>query len=264
MTRAPFSAPTHCATARRAVGRAAANPAGAGKWMPSPRRRGGACAPRPCAFLRGFSFDCDEFGKLLPLAAKAELGGAKSKANAHFEGEGVLRGRMFHVGSLTKRAQISGLLVGNETGAGFASHGGTTSDAGARLHGQPKCLGCGYFCRVVCSHVACVGWWLSVDGFGERHVVLFAQGLSIALVGESTEDFGAVDSTHDNPMGAVVVEDRNLTADGFGFGAVCSHDGDTISCRLESVNRYFKKKTDFFGGWQSGTYGCFYRRGRAA
>jgi hypothetical protein len=53
MTRAPFSAPTRCATRRRAVGQAAANPAGAGKWMRSPRRRGGACAPRPCACLRG-------------------------------------------------------------------------------------------------------------------------------------------------------------------------------------------------------------------
>jgi hypothetical protein len=94
--------------------------------------------------------------------------------------------------------------------------------------------------------------------------VLFAQGLSIALVGESTEDFGAVDSTHDNPMGAVVVEDRHLTADGFGFGAVCFHNADNISCRLEFVNKYFKKKSDFFGGWESGAYGGFYRGGGVA
>jgi hypothetical protein len=105
---------------------------------------------------------------------------------------------------------------------------------------------------------------LGVDGFGERHVVLFAQGLSIALVGEATEDFGALESTHDNPMGAVVVEDRHLTADGFGFGAVCSHNADNISCAFESVNRYFKKKSDFFGRWESGSYGDIYRDGRAA
>jgi len=55
MTRAPSSAPTRCATRRRAVGQAAANPAGVGKWMPSPRRRGGACAPRPYVCRRGFS-----------------------------------------------------------------------------------------------------------------------------------------------------------------------------------------------------------------
>jgi hypothetical protein len=65
-------------------------------------------------------------------------------------------------------------------------------------------------------------------------------------------------------MGAVVVEDRNLTADGFGFGAVCSHDGDTISRKLDCVNRQFKKKSDFFGGWESGTYGGFYRGGGVA
>jgi hypothetical protein len=111
---------------------------------------------------------------------------------------------------------------------------------------------------VVCHNV------LGVDGFGECHVVLFAQGLSIALVGEATDDFGALESTHDNPMGAVVVEDRHLTADGFGFGAVCSHNADNISCALESVNRYFKKKSDFFGRWESGTYVGFYIDGRAA
>lgn len=55
MTRGPSSAPMHCATARRAVGRDVANPAVAGKWMPSPRRRGGACAPRPYVCRRGFS-----------------------------------------------------------------------------------------------------------------------------------------------------------------------------------------------------------------
>jgi hypothetical protein len=110
----------------------------------------------------------------------------------------------------------------------------------------------------------CVGWWLGVDGFGERHVVLFAQGLSIALVSEATEDFGALESTHDNPMGAVVVEDRHLTADGFGFGAVCSHNAGNISCALEYVNRYFKKKSDFFERWESGTYEDIYRDGRAA
>ncbi len=55
MTPALSSAPTRCATRRRAVGQASANPAGAGKWMRSPRRRGGACAPRPCVCRRGFS-----------------------------------------------------------------------------------------------------------------------------------------------------------------------------------------------------------------
>lgn len=105
---------------------------------------------------------------------------------------------------------------------------------------------------------------LGVDGFGEGHVVLFAQGLGIVLIGEATEDFGAFESTNDNPMGAVVVEYRHLTADGLGFGAVCSHNADNISRGLESVNRYFKKKCDFFGLWESGTYGAFYRDGRAA
>jgi hypothetical protein len=65
-------------------------------------------------------------------------------------------------------------------------------------------------------------------------------------------------------MGAVVVEDRNLTADGLGFGAVCSHYADNISRLLESVNRYFKKRCDFFGRWESGTYMAFYRDGRAS
>ena len=85
--------------------------------------------------------------------------------------------------------------------------------------------------------------------------MLFAQGFGIVLIGEATEDFGAFESTNDNPMGAVVVEYRHLTADGLGFGAVCSHYADNISRGLESVNRYFKKKCDFFGRWESGIYG---------
>jgi hypothetical protein len=56
-------------------------------------------------------------------------------------------------------------------------------------------------------------------------------------------------------MGAVVMEYGHRTADGLGFGAVCFHYPHTIASRLESVNRYFKKKSDFLGGWESGTYG---------
>jgi hypothetical protein len=61
---------------------------------------------------------------------------------------------------------------------------------------------------------------------------------------------------------AVLVDDRNLAAGG--LGGVCFHYADNISCRLESVNKYFKKKSDFFGGWESGTYGGFYRGGGVA
>jgi hypothetical protein len=61
---------------------------------------------------------------------------------------------------------------------------------------------------------------------------------------------------------AVLVDDRNLAAGG--LGGVCFHYADNISRRLEYVNRYFKKKSDFFGRWESGTYGDIYRDGRAA
>jgi hypothetical protein len=65
-------------------------------------------------------------------------------------------------------------------------------------------------------------------------------------------------------MGAVVMEYGHRTADGLGFGAVCFHYPHTIASRLECVNRYFKKKTDFCGGWQSGTYTHLNREARAA
>ena len=94
--------------------------------------------------------------------------------------------------------------------------------------------------------------------------MLFAQGLGRVLICEATEDFGAFESTNNNPMGAVVVEYGHRTADGLGFGAVCFHYPHTIASRLECVNRYFKKRYDFFGRWESGTYRAFYKDGRAA
>jgi hypothetical protein len=233
MTLAPSAAPMRCATSRRAVGQAAANPAGAGKWMPSPRRRGGACAPRPYVCRRGIS---------LALLAVTRRDGFAPRLAARFfvdavnNTKGIARPfpSLFEVDPIPVAVFVFARNVFGGDSFWFVCHG------------------------------VCVGWWLGVDCFGERHVVLFAQGLSIALVGEATEDFGALESTHDNPMGAVVVEDRHLTADGFGFGAVCSHNADNISCALESVNRYFKKKSDFFGGWESGTYVGFYRDGGMA
>ena len=240
MTRAPSFAPTRCATRRRAVGQAASNPAGAGKWMPSPRRRGGACAPRPCVCRRvsrarpSDKFDCC--------------------ANALFA---VALHDRFSAGA------PSGVFVDTVNNAHRIARPFPTL---FKVDPIPVAV------FVFASNVIGVEplWFfgghneLGVDGFGECHVVLFAQGLSIALVGEATEDFGALESTNDNPMGAVVVEYGHRTADGLGFGAVCFHYPHTIASRLESVNRYFKKKSHFFVCWQSGTYGNFYRDGRAA
>jgi len=244
MTRALSSAPTRCETAPRAVGQAVASPSGAGKWMPSPRRRGGACAPRPCVCHRGsrplhrhpaaLQLDCGA-GALIAVASHDRFTtGALPRffVDAVDNSEGITRPfpSLFEVDPIPVAVFVFARNVFGADSLWF----------------------------VVCHNV------LGVDGFGECDVVLFAQGLSIALVGEATEDFGAFESTHDNPMGAVVVEYRHLTADGLGFGAVCSHNADNISCLLESVNRYFKKKSDFFGGCESGTYGGFYIDGRAA
>lgn len=252
MTPAPSSAPTRSATRRRAVGQGVANPAGAGRWMPSPRRRGGACAPRPyvcrrvsfgskrdnlCKFPAQvsapvnldnaivLSFHCDN------VAVGADLNAAPVKRSAQNNFGVCLLSPRMHLGGGCRRGKL-GKKVGRHV----------VSD---------------------CLNIHCDGA-LGVDGFGEGHVVLFAQGFGIVLIGEATEDFGAFESTNDNPMGAVVVEDRHLTADGLGFGAVCSHNADNISRGLESVNRYFKKKCDFFERWEIGTYGAFYRDGRSA
>ena len=234
MTLAPSSAPTRCATRRRAVGRAVANPAGAGKWMPSPRHRGGACAPRPYACRRASRHD----GWIRPTA---EFDGVFGLASDGF--------KVFFAQANEVRLDVF------TDGSSFQTVIGLPSIA-IDVESDGKFDFDGF------AHGVCVGWWLGVDCFGEGHVVLFAQGLGIVLIGEATEDFGAFESTNDNPMGAVVVEYRHLTADGLGFGAVCSHYADSISRGLESVNRFFKKKCDFFGRWESGTYGGFYRDGR--
>ena len=88
----------------------------------------------------------------------------------------------------------------------------------------------------------CVWLILGVDGFGERHVVLFAQCLGITLIVEATEDFGSFESTNDDPLIAIVVEDRHLTADGLGFGAVCFHYSTTlraIACAVKYLFAFF-------------------------
>jgi hypothetical protein len=79
MTLAPSAAPTRCGTARRAVGQAAANPSGAGRWMPSPRRRGGACAPRPYVCRRGLPF----FGRIIPAAWELWQCGEATNEDGH-------------------------------------------------------------------------------------------------------------------------------------------------------------------------------------
>ncbi len=254
MTRAPFSAPTRYATPRRAVGQASANPAGAGKWMRSPRRRGGACAPRHCVCLRGFSQglsgnDRIKFRAEIALAVDlhnaivAVFGGDNVVANANLDSASVVCAAQNNFG-----IGVFGQLVSFHNGRG-----------GRQLRDQ--------FVDKRC-HAVGVGWRLNrfvpvkIEGFGKGDVMLLAQVASSVVVGEATKNFGAVDSAHDIKVRAVLVDDRNLAAGG--LGGVCFHYADNISCRLESVNRYFKKKSDFFGGWESGTYGGFYRGGGVA
>lgn len=270
MNLAPSYAPTRCATPRRAVGQAASNPAGAGKWMPSPRRRGGACAPRPSVFHRGFSssrvalrphkFDGLQGDTLHAVAGLVVVNNLSLKGQLRrnfgedFFGVGAIpincatptSDKLRHFAARSKAGRPT--LFGN--GVALAKKAGDGAINARRLgfvnHG---------FNHLFSGHGVCVGWLLSVDGFGEGHVVLFAQGLGRVLIGEATENLGALESTNDNPMGAVVVEYCHRTADGLGFGAVCFHYPHTIASRLECVNRYFKKRFDFFGGWESGTYG---------
>jgi hypothetical protein len=238
MNLAPSYAPTRCAIPRHAVGQAVSNPAGAGKWMPSPRHRGGACAPRPYVCRRASrsappaKFDCCANALVAVARHDRFFAGALSRVlvdtvnNAH----GIARPlpTFFEVDPITVAVLIFARDVRGVESLWF-----------------------------LCGHNE-----LGVDGFGEGHVVLFAQGLGRVLIGEATEDFGAFESTNNNPMGAVVVEYGHRTADGLGFGAVCSHYPHTIASRLECVNRYFKKRYDFFGRWESGTYGAFYREAR--
>lgn len=243
MNLAPFYAPTRCASPRHAVGQVASNPAGAGKWMPSPRHRGGACALRPvvcrrvsfgskrdnlCKFAAQVStpvnvdntivrsFHCDD------VVVGADLNAAPVKRSSQNNlGVCLLSPRM-HLGGGCRRGQLGKKV---------------------RRHVVSDCLNVHFYGA------------LGVDGFGKGHVVLFAQRLGRVLINEATENLGAFESTNDNPMGAVVVEYGHRTADGLRFGAVCFHYPHTIALRLECVNRYFKKRCDFLDGWQSDTYG---------
>ena len=252
MNLAPSYAPTRCAIFRHAVGQAVSNPAGAGKWMPSPRHRGGACAPRPHVCRRvSFGSKRDNLCKFAAqVSAPVNLDNAIVLS---FHCDNVVVGADLNAAPVKRSAQnnLGVCLLGPRMNLGG---GGRRGQLGKKVgrHVVSDCLNVHFYSGS------------GVDGFGEGHVVLFAQGLGRVLIGEATEDFSAFESTNNNPMGAVVVEYGHRTADGLGFGAVCSHYADTISRGLESVNRYFKKKCDFFGRWESGTYGAFYREARAA
>ena len=252
MNLAPSYAPTRCATPRRAVGQAASNPAVAAKWMPSPPRLGVACALRPVVCRRvSFGGKRDNLCKFA-----AQVSAPVNVDNAivlSFHCDNVVVGADLNAAPIKRSAQ-------NNLGVCLLR---------PRMHLGGGCRR-GKLGKKVCRHVVsdCLNVHfysgLGVDGFSEGHVVLFAQGLGRVLIGEASEDFGAFESTNDNPMGAVVVEYGHRTTDGLSFGAVCFHYPHTIASRLECVNRYFKKRCDFFGRWESGTYGDLYREGRAA
>lgn len=229
MNLAPSYAPTRFATCRRVVGQDAANPAGAGKWMPSPQHRGGACALRPVVCRRGIS-------SALLSNAPAEVVVSAPAFTAGQHGCIVIRQDVLSCVVIVPAALalLEGVALELAVAASLEARSVWVAVANGSSGGHNG---------------------LGVDGFGESHIVLFAQGLGRVLIGEATENLGALESTNDNPMGAVVVEYCHRTADGLGFGAVCFHYPHTIASRLECVNRYFKKRFDFFGGWESGTYG---------
>jgi hypothetical protein len=298
MTLAPSSAPTRYATARRAVGQACANPAGAAKWMPSPRRRGGACAPRPCVCRRGIS---------LALLAVTRSDGFAPRLAARFfvdavdNSEGITRPfpSLFEVDPIPVTVFVFARNV----------------------------LG-GYSFWFVC-HGVCVGWWLSAGGrtlrrelSGQRLPLLAAfepvaaslrfgngrlpdgeqiandEGDGKGRVAQAANErlklvqklnVGAVDVVdvsvfqHDRLAAATI----NVCNRAFGFGGivaevdvaggnsgsergvvafdfvvgVCVHNDANLASLLilsTGFSRYF---VNFFGGWASGTYGGFYRRG---
>jgi len=182
MTLAPSSAPTRYATARRAVGQACANPAGAAKWMPSRRRRGEACAPRPCVCRR---------------AVSQGLGG---------------HDRVEFRGQIALAVYLDNAVIYVFSRDNVVANADLNTAA------------------IVCA---------TQDNFG------------IGFLGQRV-------NFNNGRRGRQL---RDQFVDQFVVGAVCSHNADNISWGLESVNRFFKKKSDFFGGWESGTYKGFYTKG---
>jgi hypothetical protein len=161
-TLSPFSVPTRYATRRRAVGQAAANPVGAGKWRRLQRHRGGACAPRPCACLRGFSlfYAFALFQRQLDALAKIDVSQRVFFRHASLINHGLVNANRdlslacrFHLPSVlipvNGRLHVSSSVrTSCRMNAKAASRGGVVVIGAANLHCK--------FCRARLGGCVCV------------------------------------------------------------------------------------------------------------